>query len=62
MNQTVDLLTSKCTMGKFSISTGKNGVLNQLMTKRSEKVDPVFFDYKFWQDELSDFLRKEDSN
>ena len=49
-------------MGKFSISAGKNGVLNQLMTKRSEKVDPVFFDYKFRQDELRDFLRKEDSN
>ena len=32
------------------------------MTKRSKKLSPVFFEYKFWQDKLSDFSRKEDSN
>ena len=26
----IDLLVVKCMMGKFSISTGKNGVFNQL--------------------------------
>ena len=30
--------------------------------KTLEKLSPVFFEYKFWQDKLSDFSRKEDSN
>ena len=32
------------------------------MRKRSKKVRPVFFVFKFWQDKLSDFSRRDSSN
>ena len=50
-------------MGKFSIFAGKKWRFQPIAkTKRSKKVSPVFFKFKFQQDKLSDFARKEDCN
>ena len=34
---TIDLLAVKCMMGKFSLSAGRNGILNQLQWQNAQK-------------------------
>ena len=46
----IDLLALQCMMGKFVIIAEKWRSQPITMTKRSKKVRPVVFVYKFWQD------------